>query len=199
MHIQKNKKGDAKRILNEAYRATDSKSEYYNKAESKNNIELWNKEKALTKLQHNIDTNKIRNKETVITITSVITKPKDLKPQDERAFWQEVINYHNDKLGKENLIYFVIHKDELNDHAHICYTPIKDNKFQAKHIINKEFLNNYHKELQERLNKKFDYHITIERDEIEKQYDPRLSFNEYKANRKRERLSNKEIERNIVK
>lgn len=183
-HWKKFKLGDSKRIMREAFRECDSKSEFYDKEKSKRNVYLWNYQKATERLNKRLEDIPKRKKDTVILMNEVITLPKQVRKEDQRKFFNTVIHFDAEKLGAENLIFACVHNDELTPHLHIAFTPIKEGKWNCKQIMNRNFLKSYHKELQERINQVFDYDIMIERSDLEKELDPRLEFKKYKANRK---------------
>lgn len=192
-HWLKNKEADAKRIMHEAFRSIDSQSEYFDKSKSKNNKYLWSEKDAAERLKRALEIK--HRKDAVVLMSEIITLPKEVKPKDKNLFWKSVIDFNNQKLGKENLIYCAIHYDEFSPHMHIAYTPIKEDRFQCKNIMNQQFLQNYHNELQEYIDKVFNYHVSVIRDEIDKQFNKWLEYKEYKIKMKQlQKQQEQEIE-----
>ena len=168
--------------MKEAFRSIDSKSEYYDKEKSSHNKYLWNEEQAAERLKKALEIK--HRKDAVILMTEIITLPKEVKPKDRNLFWKAVIDFNNQKLGKENLIYGAVHYDEFSPHLHIAYTPIKEGKFKCKEIMNREFLTNYHNELQDHIDKVFNYRVSIIRDELDKQFNKWMEYKQYKLKMK---------------
>lgn len=53
-----------------------------------------------------------------------ITLPKDVSPNDERAFFCSVYDFYCNDFGEQNIINAVIHKDETTPHLHLDIVPI---------------------------------------------------------------------------
>ena len=70
-----------------------------------------------------------KRKDLITNIGIVITLPEELKYFDidnnEKKFFKACNDFLNEKLGKENLLYSQVHKDETTPHLHIGYTPVK--------------------------------------------------------------------------
>lgn len=187
-HFQKFKLTDCKKVMKEAYREIDSKSEHYKKDESINNL-YWKDYKEVSEnLDRIIKDYKPPRKDIVILINEVITAPKDLKEEDINRFFIEVGNYTKEKLGADGTAYFVIHKDEYAPHAHISYYALKDGKWSSKYMLNKEFLRDYHKDLNKHMKEYLGYSVEIVKDKEE----PHLTYSEYKAKKKNEKIEEKE-------
>ncbi len=54
----------------------------------------------------------------------IVTLPKDVKAQDERAFFRSVYDFYCEDFGKENVINAIVHKDETTPHIHLDFVPI---------------------------------------------------------------------------
>ena len=178
-HFEKFNKGNAKRVMREAFRECDSKSEFYEKEKSV--LNLYAKNANIDKILKDFPP---KRKDAVITINEIITRPKGLKEEDTIEFYKSVAEFTSDKLNSAGVLYCCIHNDELNQHAHISYLALNrdTHKWQAKTMLNKSFLNNYHKELEQFLYKKFNYLIEVRKDNKEEH----LTFEEYKAMKKEE-------------
>lgn len=117
----------------------------------------------------------------------IITLPKDVKPEDERAFFESAYNFFCDDLGEENIINAVIHKDETTPHMHLDFVPVikadihyaRDDlnkivhNWQASHenqtperlcckgLINRTYLQNVHQRLSAYMNEELGYPTSI--------------------------------------
>lgn len=49
---------------------------------------------------------------------------KDRKHEDIRAFFQTVVDFLSQKIGKDNIFSAVAYIDERTPHMHLCFTPI---------------------------------------------------------------------------
>ncbi len=67
---------------------------------------------------------RIKRKDGVVLCEVVVTAPKDLKPEDERAFFRAVYDFYCADFGEENVINAVVHKDEVTPHIHIDFVPV---------------------------------------------------------------------------
>lgn len=88
----------------------------------------------------------------------VVTSDRDffdkLSPQDEKRFFEESLSFLQERYGKENMLYSIVHKDEKTPHMHVGMVPITDDgKLAAKQFFGKKT------ELQQ-LQTKFHEHVT---------------------------------------
>jgi len=110
-------------------------------------------------------TKKIR-KDAVKLCSFVITSDKtffdNLDPKEEKRYFEESLKFLQDRYGKENIIYAVVHKDEKTPHMHVGMVPITaDGKFAAKEFFGKR------SELQQ-LQDTFHEHVTKARFSLER-------------------------------
>lgn len=178
-HFEKFNKGNCKRVMREAFRECESKSEFYDKDKSVLNLYAKNAD-----IDEILKKYPPKRKDAVITINEIITKPKNLLESDAIDFYTEVAKFTAEKLNSAGVLYCCIHNDELNQHAHISYLALnKDTmQWQAKKMLNKTFLKEYHKELEKHIYEKFNYLIEITKDNKEEH----LTFEEYKTMKKEE-------------
>lgn len=185
-HFTKYKIGDAQRVQNEAERKTDSKSEYYDANKSNTNRTLIQAPTGLKTLinEWQKDNNKQIRKNGVILINEIITKPKNLKEEDEDKFYLLVAEYTRSKLHSKGIYSLIIHNDEYTQHAHISYLALNEdtNKWQARNMLNKTFLNDYHADLEKYIYKALGYLVEIRKDNKEEH----LSHEDYKKKMKQE-------------
>lgn len=179
-HWTKYKRTDVSNVLKEAYRELKNYKSEVDKEKSKYNIYLKddNYKKAFSRFKEKIKEIPPKRKDAVLMISECITIPRELKQEDYKKFSQIVLEYNDKLLGKENRLHFALHKDEPNARPHIqtSYMPIQDGKWNAKKIMDRDFLKNYHKGLQEECEKKLGYYVLIENEEKGKH----LSFEEFK-------------------
>ena len=53
----------------------------------------------------------------------VVTLPSNVKPEDERAFFQATYDFFCNDFGEKNIINAVVHKDEVTPHLHLDFVP----------------------------------------------------------------------------
>jgi len=102
--------------------------------------------------------NKTIRKDAVMLCEFVVTSDKDffdrLDPDEEKRFFQESFSFLQDRYGKENILYGIVHKDEKTPHMHVGMVPITDDgKLSAYSFFGKKT------ELQQ-LQDKFHEHVT---------------------------------------
>ncbi|MEH7469065.1 MobV family relaxase [Priestia megaterium] len=88
----------------------------------------------------------------------VVTSDRDffdkLSPEDEKRFFKESLSFLQERYGKENMLYGIVHRDEKTPHMHVGMVPItNDGKLAAKQFFGKKT------ELQQ-LQTKFHEHVT---------------------------------------
>lgn len=66
----------------------------------------------------------------VVLASCVVTLPEDVKPEDEKNFFEGCYEFFCDEFGYENIVNAVVHKDETKPHIHISFIPVvsMDNK-----------------------------------------------------------------------
>lgn len=102
--------------------------------------------------------NKAIRKDAVMLCEFVVTSDKDffdgLDPDQEKRFFEESLSFLQERYGKENILYAIVHKDEKTPHMHVGMVPITDDgKLAAKQFFGKKT------ELQQ-LQDKFHEHVT---------------------------------------
>lgn len=101
----------------------------------------------------------------------VWTMPKDLEPKYQEQFFEEIVKYHIDKFGAENLCYAQVHLDERTPHLHLGIIPIvkvdkartdgKTEKCCAKDVFTREYLQHAHADLQKHLESKLGVDVNL--------------------------------------
>lgn len=114
-----------------------------------------------------------RRKDRVTCFGLNVPAPKDLKPEDERAFFMEVLEIIKNQYGEDNIIQYYVHQDEKHKYinaetgeecmsrSHMqCYVvPEHNNKLNGKWFSSKSNMikinNTIHKMAQEQFNVMF--------------------------------------------
>jgi hypothetical protein len=117
----------------------------------------------------------------------VVTLPKNVKPEDEREFFQACYDFFAKEYGEENIINAVVHKDEASVHIHLGFVPVVKGEVEfttrgkkmleewkrkkgvdkveerlcAKQLINKPYLNTVHPRLSEFVKEHLGYEVDI--------------------------------------
>jgi peroxiredoxin family protein len=113
----------------------------------------------------------------------VVTAPKDLRPEDNRVFFEAVTKFCEARYGEKNVLGAYVHMDEAQPHVHIPILPQVDGKMQASKMVNRADLQSFHGDLSHSIEQALGYKVSIELDETkkgEKQLSS-LSQDEYKA------------------
>lgn len=56
---------------------------------------------------------------------------EEMKKIDVEKWAREINQYCENKFGKDNIVYSVLHRDELTEHLHISFVPIIDKKLRS--------------------------------------------------------------------
>ncbi|MBR3310940.1 MAG: plasmid recombination protein [Solobacterium sp.] len=113
-----------------------------------------------------IQTNNRKNQNVVCDW--VITQPRDVKEQDSRAFFLAVYKFASERYGKENVVSAYVHMDEIGQtpHMHFCFMPVEKledgtKKLNAKVIVDRAELQQFHPDLQKAIDEALGYHVSI--------------------------------------
>ena len=60
----------------------------------------------------------------IVMCEVIVTMPDDVKPDDERKFFQSVYDFYANDFGEQNILNAVVHKDESKPHIHLDFIPI---------------------------------------------------------------------------
>ncbi len=83
----------------------------------------------------------------------VVTKPKDVRAEEQELFFKETYKFLENRYGKDNVISSYVHLDETTPHLHFAFVPViydkkKDkNKVSAKEVVNRVDLKTFHNDL----------------------------------------------------
>ena len=106
----------------------------------------------------------------IVMASLVVTLPPDVKPEDERKFFESVYDYACKVHGKQNIVNATVHKDETTPHIHIGFIPViqaADRKGETyekvccKQVIKKSYLNRFHDDLSNHIAKDLGYEVSI--------------------------------------
>lgn len=92
--------------------------------------------KELDKL-HKKTTGKKARKDAVRVIEVLMTSDKEFFERvSDNEYFETCRNWLVDIFGEENILSMDIHRDERTPHAHFLVTPVRDNQYACKKIIN---------------------------------------------------------------
>lgn len=84
-------------------------------------------EGSIAKLNDRLDNLYHQDRENITIIAeAIVTIPRDVKDEDERIFFESVLDFYRNDFGVENIINAVVHKDEVTPHIHIDIMPVKE-------------------------------------------------------------------------
>lgn len=149
IHMKKLKSQDLKGIQIHNQREKQSHSNFdIDRSRSHLNYDLLNDTRIdyPDRIQKEIDarytgTKKIR-KDAVKLCSFLVTSDKEffdgLYPEEEKRYFQETLAFLQERYGKENILYAMVHKDEKTPHMHVGMVPITpDGKLAAKEFFGK--------------------------------------------------------------
>lgn len=127
---------------------------------------------ALEYLNKRLSEIKVQNRADVKVLGQwVWTMPKDLDPQYQERFFEEIYRYNADKFGAENICYATVHLDEQTPHMHLGIIPVvkvnkartdgKTEKLCAKDVFNREYLTHAHADLEKHLEKALGVEVNL--------------------------------------
>ncbi len=104
------------------------------------------------------------NSRTVALVSCVVTLPKDFKG-DPKKFFEECKKYLDGVFGAENCVSAWVHMDEKTPHLHYKFCPVVKEgdllKFNAKKLVNRDFLRSFHTKLEKHLANIFGHPVGI--------------------------------------
>lgn len=133
----------------------------------------------------------VKRKDGVTFAEVIVTLPSDVQSEDERQFFQSCYEFFADDFGEDNVVYAVVHKDELQPHLHLGFVPTvkgdvnelysqalnkRNNleRWREKHggqypterihagkLITREYLWELHGRLSEKVDKDLGYHVSV--------------------------------------
>ena len=92
--------------------------------------------KALEKAHKTASGKKVR-KDAVRVVEVIMTSDKEFFERvNDNEYFEECRQWLISIFGEENILQMAIHRDERTSHAHFIVTPIRENQFACKQIIN---------------------------------------------------------------
>lgn len=83
---------------------------------------------------------------------------EEMKKINPEKWAKEITAYCENKFGKENLLYSVLHCDELTEHLHISFVPIVDNKLRSNvYFDGPAKMSKFRQEIYNSVNKKYGF------------------------------------------
>lgn len=88
-------------------------------------------------------TRKIR-KDAVLVNELLVTSDREffdkLSPDETRKFFKDSLTFFQERYGKQNIAYAVVHMDEKTPHLHLGVVPMRDGRLQSKNVFNRDEL-----------------------------------------------------------
>lgn len=115
-------------------------------------------------------------KDVNVMVSWVITAPKDLPEQEQRAFFQASYDFCKKRYGIENVVSAYVHMDEVTPHMHFAFVPVvrtfkQDRKnpdistevvkVSAKECVNRYDLQSFHEGLQRYVERELGHKVSI--------------------------------------
>ncbi|MBR3211974.1 MAG: plasmid recombination protein [Firmicutes bacterium] len=165
-HNEKYKMSDVGGIKREQFREYSKDTEYRNKVDPErtgNNLYLemvpggkdWFGQISEAQDRTKETTGRAVRKDAVVLCSTVESVPESWSPDVCRTYFQDKAEwfggYLHERAGvdEDALKTVAVHLDESTPHATYAWIPIKDDKLQAKNILNREFLRDLQKDSQD--------------------------------------------------
>ena len=110
--------------------------------------------------------------------------PKGVKKEDQKKFFEETVNFLNNRYGEKNCVVAEVHFDETTPHLHYCFIPIvfdakkQREKVDRKSIFTLKELKTFHIDLQSHITQALGYEVPILNGELKNRKN--LSISELK-------------------
>lgn len=133
-HMEKFTRGQIQGLVIHLERLTDKHSNPDIDIErTKDNYDLCSQEGTiLDRLRDRLeDVHVLDRKNVNIAANWVVTLPqelKDLSSEEIKEFFQSVVNFSEDRYGKENIVGAWVHLDETTPHLHLTFVPVVTDK-----------------------------------------------------------------------
>ncbi|MBQ9157715.1 MAG: plasmid recombination protein [Erysipelotrichaceae bacterium] len=165
IHNEKYQTKDVGGIMKEQFRQYEDKSKYRNYVDeerTKDNVykamsedgDNWYKRIREAKESSEQVTRKVTRKDAVVLCSTVESVPASWSTEvcqnyfEDKAEW--FMSYLEDKgVDKDSMLSVCVHLDETTPHATYAWLPMKDERLQAKNILDKQFLRDLQKESQD--------------------------------------------------
>ena len=115
-------------------------------------------------------------KDVNVMVSWVVTAPKDLPENEQRAFFEASYDFLKNRYGLENVVSAYVHMDEVTPHMHFAFVPVKHGfkqdkknpdisteyyKVSAKEVVNRYDLQSFHESLQRFVEKRLGHEVSI--------------------------------------
>jgi len=106
-------------------------------------------------------------KDVNVMVSWVVTAPKDLPANEQRAFFEASYDFLKNRYGLENVVSAYVHMDEVTPHMHFAFVPVVEDKkrggykLSAKEAVTREDLRTFHKDLSDHMERVFGRDIGI--------------------------------------
>lgn len=118
--------------------------------------------------EHEVVAGKGIRKDANVLCDWVVTAPRDLRPEDNRTFFEAVTRFCEQRYGEKNVLGAYVHMDETQPHVHVPILPQVNGKMQASKMVNRADLQSFHGDLSRSVEHALGYKVSIELDEIQK-------------------------------
>lgn len=174
-NVQKFNAASTAKVMGHNYRDFEYSVEYmsnpkhsiidYNLTAQNYSVTNYNAKKRLEELKKK---NHVRNKTTVNMFDWVVQIP-DACQIEETEFFATLVESLKDRYGEENFLGDIVHRDEPNSrtHIHCMIAPVQNGKFNAKAILTKQELSEFHDYLNNYF-RTLGYEINFHADDYEK-------------------------------
>lgn len=110
----------------------------------------------------------VLNRKDVNTLVEiVITKPKDVSEQEQKAFFEGCLEHVEGYFGKKNMISAAVHLDETTPHIHLKAIPVYFNEKKQREqvsfdkVVKRDFYQHFHENLSKDIEKKLGHKVSI--------------------------------------
>ena len=109
----------------------------------------------------------LNRKDVNVMVSWVVTAPKDLPANEQRAFFEASYDFLKNRYGLENVVSAYVHMDEVTPHMHFAFVPVVEDKkrggykLSAKEAVTREDLRTFHKDLSDHMERVFGRDIGI--------------------------------------
>lgn len=180
-HIDKFKANQVQGVLQHNERTGDTpthshSNEDIDPTKTKDNYELHSVQgSALSRYNKRMSEVKCMQRDDVTVLDGfVVHLPEDVKPEDERKFFESCYAFACKEFGEKNIINATVHRDETRDHIHCSFIPVveatvkrgehKGEKFEKvshSEAVPREKYQTLHERLSEFVTERLGYEVSI--------------------------------------
>lgn len=110
----------------------------------------------------------VLNRKDVNTLVEiVITKPKDVSEEEQKAFFEGCLENVKGYFGDKNVISAAVHLDETTPHIHLKAIPVYFNEKKQREqvsfdkVVKRDFYQHFHEKLDKDLEKKLGHKVSV--------------------------------------